>query len=63
MIGSDESGPDSPQSDRSLLQSSSSSALLSFVPGTLGQPTGEEFWVPVERFLLMDGTETENYIF
>ena len=29
MLGSDESGPDSPQSDRSLLQSSSSSALSS----------------------------------
>ena len=38
MLGSDESGPDSPQSDRSLLQSSSSSALSSDTVSSSARP-------------------------
>ena len=38
MLGSDESGPESPQSDRSLLQSSSSSALSSDTVSSSARP-------------------------
>ena len=38
MLGSDESGPESPQSDRSLLQSSSSSALSSDTLSSSARP-------------------------
>jgi hypothetical protein len=36
---------------------------LSFVPGSLAEPTGEEFNVTVARFPLSDGSEADRYIF
>jgi len=36
---------------------------LSFVPGSLAEPSGEEFSVTVARFPLSDGSEADRYIF